>query len=69
MVTETGAFIRAVGANEFLFGATEPVQLRLVLHTQLAFPREEPGLGVGGGRRWRFAAAAAAARHRGVPGG
>lgn len=56
-----GAHDGAVRADEFLLGAAEPVQLRLMLHAELTLPREDPGLGVGGGRSRRCG------RHRGVP--
>lgn len=58
-VSVAGAHGGAVGADELLLGATEPVQLRLMLHAELTLSREDPGLGVGGRSGW--------ARHRGVP--
>lgn len=49
-VSVAGAHDGAVRADKSLLGATEQVQLRLMLHTELTFTREDPGLGVGGGR-------------------
>lgn len=49
-VSVAGAHDGTVRADEFLLGATEPVQLRFMLHTELTFTREDPGLGVPGGR-------------------
>lgn len=45
-----GAQHGAVGADEFLFGAAEPVQLSLVRHAQLVLTEGDPGLCIGGGR-------------------
>lgn len=49
-VSLAGAHGGAVGADEFLLGAAEPVQLGFVVYTQLTLNRVDPGLGVGGGR-------------------
>lgn len=48
-VPVAGALDGALTANKLLLGATEPIQLRFVLHTELTFSRKDPGLGVRGG--------------------
>lgn len=45
-----GSHDGAVGADEFLFGAAEPVQLSLVRHAKLTPTGGDPRLCIGGGR-------------------
>lgn len=52
-VSVAGAHDGAVGADEFLFGAAEPVQLSVVRHAQLALTGGDPRLRIGGGRGLR----------------
>lgn len=49
-VALAGAHNSAVRTNHLLLRTTEPVELCLMLHTQITFTGEDPGLGIGGGR-------------------
>lgn len=52
-VTVAGTHDGAVGADELLLGAAEPVQFGLVFYAEFTFPGEDSRLVVGGGQSHR----------------